>query len=130
MFKLSINGKETEVKCGIRFLKELNNRFKYNVQGMDLGFGIQSIAMSIEMQSPDVLLDLIECGTRHIRNGYKPTTEEIEEFLDGMDDYSALFEMFDNELRSSMATKKSYTEIMGEVVEPKKSKHTKNNSKK
>lgn len=130
MFKLSINGKETEVKCGIRFLKELNNRFKYNVQGMDLGFGIQSIAMSIEMQSPDVLLDLIECGTRHIRNGYKPTTEEIEEFLDGMDDYSTLFEMFDNELRSSMATKKSYTEIMGEVVEPKKSKPTKNNSKK
>lgn len=130
MFKLSINGKETEVKCGIRFLKELNNRFKYNVQGMDLGFGIQSIAMSIEMQSPDVLLDLIECGTRHIRNGYKPTTEEIEEFLDGMDDYSTLFEMFDNELRSSMATKKSYTEIMGEVMEPEKSKATKKNSKK
>lgn len=130
MFKLSINGKETEVKCGIRFLKELNNRFKYNVQGMDLGFGIQSIAMSIEMQSPDVLLDLIECGTRHIRNGYKPTTEEIEEFLDGMEDYSTLFEMFDNELRSSMATKKSYTEIMGEVMEPEKSKATKKNSKK
>lgn len=130
MFKLSISGKETEVKCGIRFLKELNNRFKYNVQGMDLGFGIQSIAMSIEMQSPDVLLDLIECGTRHIRNGYKPTTEEIEEFLDGMDDYSTLFEMFDNELRSSMATKKSYTEIMGEVMEPEKSKATKKNSKK
>lgn len=95
MFELTINGKTTEVKCGIRFLKELNKRYTYEVEGISLAFGIQSIGMLMELRSPDVLIDLIECGTRHIRNGFKPTTEEIEAFLDEQEEYDSLFDLFD-----------------------------------
>lgn len=130
MFKLEINGKTTEVKCGVRFLRELNKRYTYEVNGINLAFGIQGIAMSMEIQTPDVLLDLIECGTRHIRNGYKPTTEEIEDFLDDMEDYDTLFKLFDNELRESMATKKSYSEMMGQIPEEPTKPTTKKNTKK
>lgn len=129
MFNLTINGKITEVKCGIRFLKELNKRYTYEVEGISLAFGIQSIGMAMELASPDVLIDLIECGTRHIRNGYKPTTEDIEAFLDEQEEYDTLFHIFDEELRTSMATKKSYIESVGEKAKPTKST-TKKSTKK
>lgn len=128
MFELTINGKVTEVKCGIRFLKELNKRYTYEVEGISLAFGIQSIGMLMELRSPDVLIDLIECGTRHIRNGFKPTTEEIEAFLDEQEEYDSLFDLFDEELRTSMATKKSYLEVAGPKAKAKST--TKKNTKK
>lgn len=133
MFNLEINGKTTEIKCGVRFLKEINKRYTFEVEGISLGFGVSKVAMEMEFGNIDVLIDLIESSTRHIRNGYKPTTEDIENFLDEQEDYEWLLELFTKELSESLQTKKSFNEIHQAVPQeaPKaKAKITKPSTKK
>lgn len=113
MILLEINGKEVEVHTGMRFLKELNKKFTYEVSGISIGFGLRRALIDIEMGDPTILIDLIEAGTRNAKN--KPTTEAIEDFLDNYEgDYNDLLKQFEDELQESNATKNLYAQILKE----------------
>lgn len=117
MILLEINGKAVEVHTGMRFLKELNKKFTYEVSGISIGFGLRRALIDIEIGDPTILIDLIEAGTRNAK-GYKPTTEAIEDFLDNYDgDYVELLKQFEDELKESNATKNLYAQIQAENVE-------------
>ena len=114
MLQLEIKGRTVQVQCGMRFLKELNKKFTMNVQGVDIGFGLRRVLIDIEVGDVTILSDLIEAGTRNTKTGYKPTTEDIEEYLDTIEDYETLMEQFELEIKESNATKKQYQEIQEE----------------
>lgn len=129
MILLEINGKAVEVNTGMRFLKELNKKFTYEVSGISIGFGLRRALIDIEMGDPTILIDLIEAGTRNSKN-YKPTTEAIEDFLDNYEgDYAELLGQFETELQESNATKNLYAQILKENAQ-EQSAQTKSTTKK
>lgn len=122
MLKLEINGHEVEVQTGIRFLKELNKRFTYQVQGIELGFGLRRAMIEMDMGDPTVLIPLIECGT--VKSPYRPSADEIEDYLDSIDNHDELIEKFRKELEESNAIKKQLLLIQAETkaAQPKSKK--------
>jgi len=106
---LEIAGKDVEITTGVRFIRELDKRFKLDVENglMKLGFGLNQVAMDIDMENPTILVDLIECGVAG-NKGFKPNTAQIEAFVDKQEDYAELFELFDKEMAESNATKKKW----------------------
>lgn len=115
---LHIAGKDVEIITGTRFIRELDKRFKLEVENglMKLGFGLNQVNMDMEMENPAILVDLIECGVAG-NKGFKPNTAQIEAFLDDQEDYQELFDLFDKEMAESNATKKKWAEIRETTVE-------------
>lgn len=111
---LTIAGREVETKCGVRFIRELDKRFKLDAGGVKFGFGLNQAAFYIEQKNPSILVDLIECSTRTAKP-FKPTTEQIEDFIDEQEDCDWLFENFKKELEESNTTKKLFGQIMAEM---------------
>ena len=109
---LEIAGRDVEVTTGVRFIRELDKRFKLEVENgmMKLGFGLNQVGMDMDMENPNILVDLIECGVAG-NKGFKPNTQQIEAFIDQQEDYTELFELFDKEMAESNATKKKWAEI-------------------
>ena len=109
---LTIAGKDVEIITGTRFIRELDQRFKLDVENglMKLGFGLSQVNMDMEMENPSILVDLIECGVAG-NKGFKPNTAQIEAYLDEQEDYTELFESFDKQIAESNATKKKWAEI-------------------
>ncbi|WP_407391586.1 tail assembly chaperone [Carnobacterium jeotgali] len=109
---LEIAGKDVQIVTGVRFIRELDKRFKLEVENglMKLGFGLNQVAMDIDMENPNILVDLIECGVAG-NKGFKPNTQQIEAFIDEQEDYTELFELFDKEMAESNATKKKWLEL-------------------
>ena len=109
---LEIAGRDVEITTGVRFIRELDKRFKLEVENglMKLGFGLNQVSMDIDMENPNILVDLIECGVAG-NKGFKPNTAQIEAYIDKQEDYAELFDLFDKEMAESNATKKKWLEI-------------------
>jgi len=111
---LTIAGKEVEVLFGTRFVRELDKRYTINLNGAEFGFGLNKASFYMSQRSPVGLADLIECGTRTSKR-FKPTTEQIEAFIDEQDDLEDLFMAINEELLESNITKKQWAEIAMEM---------------
>lgn len=113
--ELIINNRAVELNIGVRFLRELDRKFFVEREGFKLGFGLRQIQIDLEMGNyAKILVDMIEAGTRN-SVPYKPTTEDIENYIDSVEDYDGLIDQFNQELASANATKKAWAEILEEA---------------
>lgn len=130
--ELIINGRAVQANVGVRFVKELDKKFFIDKEGIKFGFGLRQVQIELEMGNyAKILVDLIEAATRN-SVPYKPTTEDIENFIDTMENYDGLIQAFNDEMLSANATKKAWAEIMEEAnpTAPQATKTVKKNTKK
>lgn len=105
--ELKIANRKVEVKTGTRFLKELDKVYKLEVDGGYVDFGLNQLFVNFAMESVSALSLAIYAGSR-TNAGFKPTYDQIDDFLDEQEDVEWLFEAFSEELRESNRTKKDW----------------------
>lgn len=76
---LLISGKEYTLNFGLRFIKEMDETYKVDANGMAFGMGIESTVSYMAMENPTVLYEIIKAGTAHLKS--KPSNDDIESFL-------------------------------------------------
>ena len=114
---LNIGNKETELNFGIRFVYELNKKYKRIENGVELGFGLPTVYVKLEVGDLTALVDIIYCATRNSK--YKPTDAQIETFIDECADIDGLIAEIYDELAESNATKKALATLREGQESPK-----------
>lgn len=114
---LNIGNKETELNFGIRFTYELNKKYKRIENGIELGFGLPTVYVKLEVGDLTALVDIIYCATRNSK--YKPTEAQIETFIDECSDIDSLIAEIYDELAGSNATKKALATLQESQESPK-----------
>lgn len=107
---LNINGHKVEFRAGIRFLEELDRKYKMEQEGFKVDFGLNQLYINFTMDSYPTLKYAIWAGTRTDKE-YKPTLEEVEEFIENHEDIEQLFEKIKQEVRESNMTKKAWANM-------------------
>lgn len=105
--ELKIANRRVEVTTGTRFLKELDKVYKLEVDGGYVDFGLNQLFVNFAMESVSALSLAIYAGSR-TNPGFKPTYDQIDDFLDNEEDVDYLFEGFAEQLRESNRTKKDW----------------------
>ena len=114
--ELIINNRAVQLQIGVRFLRELDKKFYMERDGIKFGFGLRQVQIDLEMGNyAKILVDMIEAATRNAVP-YKPTTADIENFIDELENYDTLLDAFSDELMNANATKKAWAEIMEEMT--------------
>ena len=81
--QLTINEKSQELVFGVEALEFLDNKYKMEQGGMELGMSIAYVLTNFATGNVSMLSDLIEAGTRV--NKPKPTRKEINEYIVSLD---------------------------------------------
>jgi hypothetical protein len=108
--ELTINGKTVILTTGTRFLKELDKVYQLEVEGGYVDFGLNQLFVNFAMRSVSALSLAIYAASRTNKN-FKPTYDQIDEFLDQEEDIEWLFEAFEEQLRESNRTKKDWNAL-------------------
>lgn len=91
---LTINGKEYELKFGLKFIRSMDKLHEQTVEGIAFGLGLEIMTMQLEMNRATILVDIIRAATSH---GKQPTVNDIEDYLEDLalkDELNALFDEF------------------------------------
>lgn len=102
--QIEINGKEIDLNFGIRFIRELDEKYNLTVAGKKVGVGIEETIPRILMGNVVALEDVIYAATWTEKK--RPTLSEMDDFIDGVEDIEALFNEVIEELKKQNATKK------------------------
>ena len=102
--QIEINGKEIDLNFGIRFIRELDEKYNLTVVGKKVGVGIEETIPRILMGNVVALEDVIYAATWTEKK--RPTLSEMDDFIDGVEDIEALFNEVIEELKKQNATKK------------------------
>ena len=102
--QIEINGKEIDLNFGIRFIRELDEKYNLIVAGKKVGVGIEETIPRILMGNVVALEDVIYAATWTAKK--RPTLSEMDDFIDGVEDIEALFNEVIEELKKQNATKK------------------------
>ena len=109
---IEINGKEYELKFGMKFLSELNKQTTKNQVGMDIRIGVENALLALASGDMLVLPELIKASTATESN--RPTNAQIEKYLETVD-LDELAENFLEELKTQSATKKKAKAFLEEL---------------
>lgn len=114
---LNIGNKETELNFGIRFIYELNKKYKRVENGIEIGFGLPTVYIKLEVGDLTALVDIIYSATRNSK--HKPSEAQIETFIDEYSDIDALIAEIYDEMAESNATKKALATLRESQESPK-----------
>ena len=78
--EFTINGKAYELKFKIAFIRQLDERFKVNYQGVEFGMGIVQAMAGLQQKNPTVLADVIKAAATH--SGKAPKQYDVDEAID------------------------------------------------
>lgn len=78
--EFTIKGKEYELKFGIAFIRQLDERFKVNYQGMEFGVGVIQAMAGLKQYNPTALADVIKAAATH--SGKAPKQYDVDEQID------------------------------------------------
>lgn len=107
---ININGKEYEARFGIGFVRELDK--KYNMQyiaGQKMGYGIEAVIPLVLAGDATALAEVLLAGTVTCKT--RPSQDDIDLFIDEMEDYDGFVEAVIEELKKQNATKKKVAEL-------------------
>lgn len=102
--QIEINGKEIDLNFGIRFTRELDEKYNMIVAGKKIGVGIEETIPRIIMGNVQALEDVLYAATWMEKK--RPTLSEMDDFMDSVEDIDLLFEEVLDELKKQNATKK------------------------
>lgn len=114
---LNIGNKEAELNFGIRFIYELNKKYSRIENGIEIGFGLPTVYIKLEVGDLTALVDIIYSATRNSK--YKPSEAQIETFIDECSDIDGLITEIYEEMTESNATKKALATLRESQESPK-----------
>ncbi|MCC8039167.1 MAG: tail assembly chaperone [Bacteroidales bacterium] len=102
---IEIKGKDVELKFGMKFIRELDEKFKHKLGdsvvdqfGLSVSIGVPMIMAG----DPTVLADFLYYGTNYMKSG-RPTPTDIDDYIDGVEDIDAVYDEVIEELKKSNA---------------------------
>lgn len=93
---LHIAGKTHELTFGFGFIRTLDEKYKYEQNGMKMGFGINMAYSLLDNLQPDALVDVIFAATKGV------SRKEIESFIEDYADENGELEPLFDELKDEM----------------------------
>lgn len=111
---ITINGKEYEIHFGIGFIRELDKKyFTQNRSGVKFGMGAEVKIPMLLANDVVTLSEILYAGTCTEKK--RPTQQEIDDYVDDVEDIEALFDEVISELKKHNATKlrmKEFQELL------------------
>lgn len=105
--QLKINGKDVEFKFGIRFLRELDKHYYMEKNDIKFGLGLDLSLTQILAGYPEYLATYLYCANKAMK--VKVTQDDIDEYLESLDDLEPIFDEVIKELSEGNATKSKVT---------------------
>lgn len=115
---LKINDKEYELNFGIRFVRELDKKHHSVIAGKNIGTGLEDTIPMIFIGDMGALEDVLYAAMW--REEKKPSQEEMDDFIDSVEDIEALCEETINELKNQNATRKKALDLVADLEERKR----------
>lgn len=101
---LTINGNDYEIRFGIGFVRALDQEyFVQNDSGAKFGAGLETKIPMLLANDIVTLSDFIYLGT--CTESKRPTRDEVDDFIDQVEDIEGLFNEVAEELKKHNATK-------------------------
>lgn len=101
--QLTINDKTYEVKFGVKFVRAMDEKYRLNTNGVEFGAGLEATAGFLFNQKITTLADYLYYGT--ITEKPRPSQNDIDDYLDTVEDIEAVFDEVIAELEASNASK-------------------------
>ena len=114
--KLTIAGKERELKFGIGFVRKLDEIYYMDQSGIKFGAGLNLAIPQLSLESPTVLANVIRAAVKG-NVSQQQVDEALEDYADEHDGLDGLFEFVDAGLKTSSITKGSYNRLMETMEE-------------
>lgn len=112
--KFNINGKEHELVFSFKFLNNLNEKFKTNLHGIEIGTGLQQVLIKLSARDVTVLEDIISASAKP-KASTKHIQQALEDYGQEYGDYDELMDQLGKELSEAPATKTRTKEILEEA---------------
>lgn len=112
---LKINDRETEVRFGIRFIRELDKANMMQREGLKFGAGLEMKVPMLFTYDAVALSDVLYAGTSMEKN--RPTIKDIDDYVESHENIERLFEEVLDELKKSSVTKLKVCQLEGNLKE-------------
>lgn len=78
--EFKVKEKTYELKFGLAFIRQLDEKFKVNYQGMEFGMGVIQAMAGLQQYNPTTLADVLKAAATH--SGKAPKQYDVDEALD------------------------------------------------
>ena len=119
MMQITVNEKQIELNFGIRFVRELDKKFHITLNGgKRVGTGLEETVPMLFSGDILALEEILQAAAWGAES--KPTQEELDDYLDSVEDVDALFETVLEELKNQNATRKKTLALVADLEERKR----------
>lgn len=115
---ITVNGRSIELNFGIRFVRELNKNCHIVIGGKQVGTGLDENIPMLFTGDVIALANIIYAATWGVEK--RPTKEELDDYLDRVEDIDALFDGVLEELKNQNATRRVTLALVAELEKRKK----------
>ncbi len=113
--ELTINGKEQQLKFGFGFIRALDEKYKFEQNGMKMGFGINMAYTFLDQYQPEALIEVIYAGTKGVSR--KDIETYIEDYSEEQGELEPLFEQLKDEMGKSGMIKSTLKKFQKQTKE-------------
>lgn len=114
--KITIKDKEIELKFGIRFVRELDSKFHVVLDGgKRIGTGLEETVPLLFAGNIIALSDILSAAVK--ANACEVSPEDLDDYLDSVEDIDQVFENVLEELKNQNATKKRAQSLVADLEE-------------
>ena len=114
--QISVNGKNIELNFGIRFVRELDKKFHLTLEGgKRIGTGLEETVPLLFTGDILALEDIIQAAAWGADGTL--TQEEMDDYLDSVEDIDTLFETVLKELKNQNATRRKTLALVADLEE-------------
>lgn len=101
--QIEINKKKYNCKFGIKFVRELDKKFSVKKEGVEFGFSLSTKLPELAGGNAATLSDFLYTAT--ITESPRPSQDEIDDYIDNVENIEAVFDEVLKELEESNAGK-------------------------
>lgn len=114
--QITVNEKPVELNFGIRFVRELDKKYHITLNdGTRIGAGLENTVPLLMTGDILILEEVIQAAAWKVEN--KPTEEELDDYLDSVEDVEGLFFAVLEELKNQNATRKKTLALVADLEE-------------
>lgn len=103
--KFKIAGKETKLKFGLKFCRELDKVYRVDYEGLEFGMGVNLAFMNLNQGNPVGLAEVIKASSAHEGYTEEQIDNAIEDYAEKEGDLSKIFDQVLDEMGKSEVVK-------------------------
>lgn len=111
--QLTIKDNTYDIKFGTKFIRVMDEKFTMEGNGMTFGAGLESTAGLLFAKKITTLSDYLYYGT--VTSKKRPSQDDVDNYLDEVEDIESLFDEVIAELEQSNASKLFIAQIKKEL---------------